>query len=112
MSGSLDFGLFFSGFRQRRSWIDGILAVVRMLLFECVFRFRWEVLTVFQNIRKFFDDFFDLFPVESRTDPDNKTRDLIHRFALRNDYDKAIVGGRQAKKSKLSEKTEDKKIKS
>lgn len=80
MSGNLDFGLFFSGLRQGRGWVDGIFAVVWMLIFKCVFRFRWKILFTFQDVRQFFDDEFDLFPVKSGTDPDNKTRDLIHSF--------------------------------
>ena len=48
VSGNLNFGLFFSGFRQWRGWINGILTVVRMLLFECVFRLGWKILFAFR----------------------------------------------------------------
>ena len=92
-SGNLNFGLFFSRFRQGWSWIDDIFAVVRMLLFECVFGLCWKILFTFQDIRQFFDDKFDLFPVKPGTDPDHKTRDLIHGVSLLKEQDNRFWGG-------------------
>ena len=56
--------------------------VVGMFFPEYVLGVHREFLASLQNIRKLFNDKFELLTAEFRAEPDNKTRDLIHDFFL------------------------------
>lgn len=77
---SLNPGLFFNGFRQRRIWIDGKVSIIGMFFPEGVLRVYGEFFSSLKNVQKFFGDKFELLTGEFRAEPDNEARDLIHRF--------------------------------
>jgi len=56
--------------------------VVGMFFPEYVLGVHREFLASLQNIRKLFNNKFELLTAEFRAEPDNKTRDLIHDFFL------------------------------
>ena len=82
-----------------------------MFVPECVFGVYGEFFTPLQYVWKFFDDKFELLTREFRTEPDNKTRDLIHGFALHGHYNNFFPGGGQAQYSKIPGSIKDKKKK-
>ena len=53
--------------------------VVWMFFPECVLGVCGEFFASLQDIREFFVDEFKLLAAEFRAEPDNKSRDLIHR---------------------------------
>jgi len=65
-----------------------------------------------QDTRQLFDDKFNLLPVKSGTDPNDKARDLIHGFRLLEEQNNWFFGGRQVKNSELAVKAEVRRIKS
>ena len=80
VSGSLSFVLFFTRFRQGRGRVDVKVAVVGMFFPERVFEIHGEFFSPLQNVRELCVDKLELLTGEFRTEPDNKTRDLIHGF--------------------------------
>ena len=58
------------------------VTVVGMFFPEYVLGVHREFLASLQNIRKLFNNKFELLTAEFRAEPDNKTRDLIHDFFL------------------------------
>ena len=82
---------------------------------EVVFGVHREFFASLQDIRKFFVDEFEMLTREFWAEPDNKTRELIHRlihrFGLHGNYNNGFPGGGQAQYSKIPGSIKDKKKK-